>query len=323
MGSMKEALSSKRGTFLATVRSNERVCDAHYRMVLELEHFPATRAGQFVQILCRPPENQPSHRSVEWREGEPPALSQPEMKGQPPMLRRPLSLAGRRDSSEGTVELDLIYRTVGTGTHWLATVRAGEVVSVLGPLGNHFTVDGSRPMAALVGGGVGIPPMLYLAETLAASGRKTVAFAGVRSAPLFPLRLLSSEEVSAQGKPSRCVMEFDAFGVDTGISTDDGSMGAPGTVSGPLTKWLDDLDDADAKVVVYACGPEPMMRAVGEICDRRGVPCQLSLERHMACGMGTCQSCICKIRAANEQGWEFRLCCKDGPVFDASDVIWD
>ena len=75
--------------------------------------------------------------------------------------------------------------------------------------------------------------------------------------------------------------------------------------------------------MVYACGPEAMMRAVGETCIARGVEYQLSLERTMACGMGTCQSCVCRLRADNDRGWTYKLCCADGPVFDAAEIVWD
>ncbi len=219
--------------------------------------------------------------------------------------------------------MDIIYRTVGVGTRWLSEVAPGAPLSVLGPLGNAFGIDPDRSAAALVGGGVGIPPMLYLAEALAAAGKKTTAFNGARTAGLLPLRLLPSGTVAGGGAPSHCIAEFAAFGVDAAIATDDGTLGWAGFVSEVFRRWLDSGQVDPGELVVYSCGPEPMMRAVGEICIARGVACQLSLERTMACGMGTCQSCVCKLRTDDEGGWAYKLCCADGPVFDADQIVWD
>ena len=100
-------------------------------------------------------------------------------------------------------------------------------------------------------------------------------------------------------------------------------MGCKGFVTDAFGRWWKGAGISPDELVVYACGPEPMMRTVGETCMAAGIECYLSLERHMACGMGTCQSCIVKIRDDSEQGWSFKLCCTDGPVFDAGDVIWE
>ncbi len=312
-----------RGTFLGEVLVNERICDEHYRLILDVERFPPTRPGQFVQLLCRPPRAVEGPRAIDWPEGTWPEARGPELADRETMLRRPFSIAGRRDHGR-RVELDIIYRRVGTGTRWLAEqARSGDRLSLLGPLGNAFTLRPDAPAAALVGGGVGIPPMLYLAEALASAGVPTAAFCGARSASLLPLRLLPGRPVGDDGMPARCVAEFDAFDVETAIATDDGSLGFGGFVSSPLARWLDQTGAGPGDVVVYACGPEGMMRAVAELCIPRNLECQLSLERHMACGMGTCQSCVCKVRDDSAQGWSFKLCCTDGPVFDAREVFVD
>jgi dihydroorotate dehydrogenase electron transfer subunit len=239
------------------------------------------------------------------------------------MLRRPFSLAGRAAAPDGTAVLELIYRVVGGGTSWLAGVIAGDELSVLGPLGNSFTVRDEKPAAALVAGGVGIPPMIYLAETLAARGKAIKAFCGVRSEHLLPLKLTGQAEVSPLGEPALCAMEFAAHGVATAIATDDGSVGWKGFAPEAFARWLDAQDNPAASLVVYSCGPEAMMRAVGRMCSERDIECQLALERHMACGMGTCQSCVFKMRADNELGWVYKLVCTDGPVFSAADIVWD
>jgi len=315
--------SPRRGVFLADVLANERICDHHFRLILDLPYLPPTRPGQFVQLLCSKPGEPTPPQVLQWAEGQPPRFIQAELVDRQPLLRRPFSLAGRRDHAHGAVELDIIYRTVGVGTRWLSRVQAGTPLSVLGPLGNSFEIRPDKPSVALVGGGVGIPPMLYLAEALAAAGKETAAFVGARTADLLPLRLLPSREVADDGTPTHCIAELAAFGVDAAVATDDGTLGCKGFVSDVFQRWLDSRPWQINELVVYSCGPEPMMRAVGETCLARGVDCQVSLERTMACGMGTCQSCVCKLKADNKHGWDYKLCCADGPVFDAARIVWD
>ena len=311
-----------RGTYLADVLVNERLCDEHYRMVLSVAGFGPSRAGQFVQLMCRPPASRPRDRDVERTLGGVPQFTQRELIESEPLLRRPLSLAGRRDFSGGA-EIEIIYRTIGAGTHWMARVDCGAVLSVLGPLGRPFGIDTDRPAAALVGGGVGIPPLLYLSRALAEAGRAVTAFAGARTASLMPLSLVPDCPPRPDGAPNACLAEFAAAGAEAAVATDDGSMGFAGFVTEPLVAWLDARGDAAGEVKVYTCGPEAMMRAVAAACAERGVACEVSLERNMACGMGTCQSCICKTRTDSPDGWRYQLCCTDGPAFNAADVIWD
>jgi dihydroorotate dehydrogenase electron transfer subunit len=310
---------TQRGVFTGRALSNRPICDDHYRLTIGLEAFCATRPGQFVQLQCRRQGEQIGWREAAWSADRPPQLTQAELTDREPLLRRPFSLADDRRRGR-RAEIDIIYRVIGTGTHWLAGAAAGEAMSVIGPLGNGFALRPRRPRAALVGGGVGIPPMLYLARALADAGKATVAFSGARSRRLLPLSL--SGEPPADATPADCVAEFTARGAASVVATDDGSAGAAGPVSAAFARWLDrSALPADA-LAVYACGPEAMLRAVADLCTARGIDAQLALERHMACGMGTCQSCVVKRRADNDRGWEYALCCTDGPVFDAREIVW-
>ncbi|HDY65391.1 MAG TPA: dihydroorotate dehydrogenase electron transfer subunit [Phycisphaerae bacterium] len=312
---------SKRGVYTAAVRRNERLCDEHFLLVLRLGEFPASAPGQFVQLQCRPPSELIGAAVVEWGGSQLPKFTAPELTGQEVFLRRPFSLAGRREV-DGGVELDIIYRTVGTGTSWLAGVRESQLLSLLGPLGNSLPVHPAKSSAALIAGGVGIPPMIYLAAALGEAEKTAVAFSGVRSRNLLPLKA-GKEKPTPNARPTFCCAEFDAFGAASVITSDDGSVGYRGLVSEAFCRWLEDSGVARDDLVVYSCGAEPMMRAVGELCVEGGIECYLSLERHMACGMGTCQSCIVKIREDTTGGWSYKLCCSDGPVFEAADVIWE
>ncbi|MHC4982158.1 MAG: dihydroorotate dehydrogenase electron transfer subunit [Planctomycetota bacterium] len=321
---MAEKVARKRGVFLADVAANSQVCEEHYRLTVALKAFPPSRPGQFIQLLCRRPGEHASFDLVDWPEAAMPKFAQPELTEAQPLLRRPLSIAGRRDGAGGASELDLIYRVVGTGTRWLTGVRPGEPLSVLGPLGNAFTIRSDRPQAALVGGGVGIPPMLYLAEALVAAGREVTALTGASRKALLPLSLTEGAGVSGEAVATTCVGGLPAA-VKAIVATDDGSLGFKGFVSEAFDTWLGAQGLGGDDLVVYCCGPEALMEAVGNICLARGIECQLAMERYMACGMGTCQSCNVKIRdpaAPKHRGWSYKLCCTDGPVFDASELIW-
>lgn len=309
-----------RGAFAARVLRNDRLCDEHYRLRLAVAGLPPTRPGQFVQLQCRPVGEQVCAHEVDWPAGQAPRLTQAELTDREPMLRRPFSLAGRRDTPQGC-ELEIIYRTVGVGTHWLSGVKGGVEMNLLGPLGNGFAVRTGKPRAALIGGGVGIPPMMYLARAIQQSGISAVAFCGARSARLLPLTL-GGEPASPAGHPTFCTEPFNDAGIPAVLASDDGSAGFGGMVTEAFRNWLNANVDNPADLVVYSCGPEPMMRAAAEICLARGIECQLALERKMACGMGTCQSCVVKVRDDNPQGWKYKLCCADGPVFDAASLLW-
>lgn len=306
--------------YLTEVASNEPLCRDHFALRLPVEGFPPTQPGQFVQIQCRRPVEPESFRVVDWPEGRPPELTQPELTGSVPLLRRPFSLAGRGMNGQ-TPELEIIYRAIGRGTSWMATVAPGDQLSVLGPLGNGFGISETKPHAVLVGGGVGIPPLLYQSQALSAAGKQTVAFLGAGTAELLPVG--TTDDVPAEATPTACVPRLAEVGVESVIATDDGSVGFAGFVGEAFALWLERSAPAANETVVYSCGPEAMMRAVGDLCIARGVECRLAMERHMACGMGTCQSCIVKIRDDSPTGWSYKLCCTDGPVFDAGDIIWE
>ena len=315
---------SGRNQFPCTVLQNVSLCREHYGLVLGLPSFPATEPGQFVQVSCRA-HAEFAERELEWsvgRAASTDALDR-ELSGPVAFLRRPFSLAGRRDTKTG-VELDLIHRVVGVGTDWLARLRVGDVVDILGPLGNRFALpDGGAP-AILVGGGVGIPPMLYLAGKLAR--RPAVAFCGAVSKDLLPLTLTG--EASADGQPLAVIEEFSRHGIPSVISTDDGTYGFRGFVTQALEQYLDRTKHAKPPVL-YTCGPEPMMKRVADIAAGRGLECQVAVERAMACGMGTCQSCCIRVRKSDAskpplvgRDWCYRLACTDGPVFRGADLLW-
>jgi dihydroorotate dehydrogenase electron transfer subunit len=318
-----------RGQFEATVATNVPLCREHFRLVLRLPSFPATEPGQFIQVACRDlAENYSQLPEIDWEPGALPRLEATELAGPLAMLRRPFSLAGRRDD-HGGVELDLIHRVVGTGTEWLSKLKTGDSVFVLGPLGNRFELPPEGGIALLVGGGVGIPPMMYLAGKL--KGRKAIAFAGAVTRDLLALTITDDAPApSAYGiDPLYNIDEFARHGIPAIITTDDGSYGFGGFVTQALESYLDKYFKESRLPIIFTCGPEPMMKRVAAIAADRGLRCQIAVERAMACGMGTCQSCCIKIKKPDPalppmpgQPWAYRLACTDGPVFDASSLLW-
>ena len=209
--------------------------------------------------------------------------------GEGSLLRRPISICDARDG-----KLTLVVEARGTGTEWLCGRAAGDVLDILGPLGSGFEVSAQH--IVLLGGGVGVPPLFYAARQ--AAGNKT-AILGFRNRGAVIL-----------------TEEFKSVCNAVHITTEDGSAGEQGLVTGPLGRLLEQ-GGVDA---VLACGPRPMLRAVAEASAAKGVPCQVSLEERMGCGIGACLVCACR---TIRDGKEFmRHVCKDGPVFDAGEVVW-
>lgn len=330
-------LPTGKGLFAATVQFNRALCREHYLLRLRTEQrFPATGPGQFVELGCRPPNGVGDRdallgRDFQWVPGQRPDLDQPELCGRVTLLRRPFSLAGRGDDALGSW-LEVIHRVVGVGTEWLAQLRSGDPVDLIGPLGNPFALSPGKSLGLLVGGGVGLPPMLYLAEALQQAGWRAVAFVGARSRDLLPVTLAEAPAPDPAGHPRRCVVEFARLGFDAAVTTDDGSIGLRGTITHGLERFLrsQTADDA-ARAVVFTCGPDAMMRAAADLARSHHLECQVCVEQAMACGMGTCQSCVVKIRhsaaagldqSASSPRWRYRLACTDGPVFPAEQLVW-
>lgn len=282
----------------ATVVGVRTPCREHFELTLETAAFPDALPGQFVQILCR--------ESVQ------------SLAAGQAMLRRPFSIGGLRRGARGA-EIDILGRIVGPGTAWLAARRPGDTVNLLGPLGRPFSIHTGGEIPILVAGGVGLPPIRWLAETLGRAGIRSSLVYGSQSRDLLAVALAA--EPSKDGEMSECIKEFAGFGVPAAITTDDGSCGLRGRVTDALAFQLDACAGRSARV--YACGPEPMLRAVAERCAALGVACEVAMERVMGCGMATCQSCVVPVRdGASAADWRYALCCREGPVFDASSVIW-
>jgi dihydroorotate dehydrogenase electron transfer subunit len=206
----------------------------------------------------------------------------------------------------------------------MAALRPGDRVTVLGPLGRPFSIATQKRHAFLVIGGVGLPPLLWLAEALDRAGIRSVAFFGAATRELIPLGLAPDVAPSRDASVAQSVSaEFASAHTPVVLSTDDGSCGFHGHVVAAFDAYLRANPVQADDVVVYTCGPEGMMSALAAQCGERDIECQVCMERPMACGVGTCQSCIVTLRNDDERGWRYALCCAEGPVFAADQVIFD
>lgn len=208
----------------------------------------------------------------------------------PAFIRRPFGIVDMRDGA-----LEICFKMVGPGTKALAEAKVGDHIDVLGPLGKGFEVaKGKNHM--LVAGGYGIAPILGLAHQLVETGEGATLFYGAKSKE----HLLYRDELSR-------------LSVDVVMTTEDGGVGRKGLVTEAIQDELQEMKG----VALYACGPEPLMRAMAKLGKEKSVPVQVSMDRYMACGMGVCLGCMC----TTKDGDNVRAC-REGPVFDARELKW-
>jgi dihydroorotate dehydrogenase electron transfer subunit len=221
-----------------------------------------------------------------------------------PLLRRPFSIFEVLRDARGTpTGITVFNKRIGKGTGLLYEVEAGARIQCLGPLGRPFEPVDPPAEAWMVAGGVGLAPFVTLAEALLARGTKTTLFYGARRA-----------------EDLHCVDIFERLRIRIVTSTEDGSAGVRGRVTVPLEEALDRAGSSD--VHIYVCGPTPMMRAVATVAAANRHRCFVSLEQVMGCGLGGCYSCVVAARDPGGAPHHTRSCI-DGPVFDATRIVWD
>ncbi len=234
-------------------------------------------------------------------------------------MRRPLSIMRAGDNW-----IELLFKVVGEGLELLGDKQPGDIVSVLGPIGQPFRFSKERPNVLLIGGGVGIPPMVFIADYL----RSNEAFrplAILGSEIPFPFDLQASQLPASwlDDEINSAMPLLEDWRVPSRLTSLAGFEGCfEGYVTDLAEKWLDSLTPQQlAETEVYACGPTPMLRAVAAQAEKYGLPCQVSLEEFMACAVGGCAGCAVKI--ATPEGLAMKRVCVDGPVFAANTVVWD
>jgi dihydroorotate dehydrogenase electron transfer subunit len=231
-------------------------------------------------------------------------------------MRRPISIMR---ASAGQGWLDFLYKVVGDGTALLAQRQVGETISVMGPIGLPFEVNARRPL--LIGGGVGMPPMIFIAESLRKTDAKPFVILG--SEVPFPFDARPSQ-LMLSGIPDGVIAAMpllDDWGIPSRLTS---LQGYPGCHQGYVTdlarSWLESLTEAQRnEVTIYSCGPHPMLEAVVSLAREFELPVQVSLEEFMACAVGGCAGCVVEVKTA--QGPAMKRVCVDGPVFDGYSVF--
>ncbi len=220
-----------------------------------------------------------------------------------PLLRRPFSV---HDFQKSDNKLQILFQDKGKGTAVMKAYRPGDKVNFIGPLGNGFSLDGKIKRAALVGGGIGVAPLFFLARQLRKNGTEFDFFLGASGSAIIP-------------EPDF----FAAKKIGPLPATDDGSLGFKGTVTALFREHYKNDHISEKPDMVFACGPLPMLRSLYTVTGELDIPVQVSLEERMACGVGACLGCVCRIKdkASGLTGYE--RVCKEGPVFAGEAVFYD
>lgn len=225
-----------------------------------------------------------------------------------PLIRRPFGIFDvgvALPAYTGAVEqpyLEILYRVVGKGTGMLSALHETDLLDILGPLGAGFENGPAGEEKLIVGGGVGLAPLYLLAKELVKDS---------------PVRLFAGGKTKDD---VLCITEFERLGVECYTATEDGSLGECGLVTTVLESRLNATNN---KGRIFACGPHGMLKAVAAIAAQRNVPCQVSLEGYMACGMGACLGCVCQGVGHTQETPDYRCVCTEGPVFEAADLKWE
>ena len=292
----------------ASVSFNRRIGDDFYILGLVFQGqaakiFAQTQPGQFVELDL-------ATAAIPATENIPEKLRNGSERMV--LLRRPFSFSDLASESDKT-SAEILYSVIGPGTLRMSNLSAGDSISVIGPLGIGFSVPEGKKTAVLVTGGMGAGPIEHLAKVLAQehSDIKVTAFAGAKSKDELPFENISQS-----------LQEFTRYGAESFIATDDGSAGEKGFVTDCLAKWLNKNSLPTEETIIYSCGPEPMLAKVSEIAGQHNIDCQVSMERMMACGIGLCQGCAVECKTEKSKESVYKMCCKEGPVFDSKEVVF-
>lgn len=305
-----------KGDFTAVVTANRHISSCFYKLSLQFTHegaqaFAQARPGQFAQLdlsgTALPPIESLNER-------------QTDLIDRGIILRRPYSFCEVTAKDDKT-SVDILYCALGPASLRMTTLKTADKIAVLGPLGNGFSIPQDKKTALLVIGGMGAPPIQHLAAILSQehSDIYPLVFAGAKTKTQLPFEGRIDEVSKEIGFP---IHDLAMFGVESQIATDDGSAGFHGPVTQCISQWLGDNEFSAEQTIIYACGPEAMLAEVANIAKEKNIDCQVSMERRMACGIGICQSCAVECRTDDSGKTEYKLCCKDGPVFDVKEVVF-
>ena len=310
---MDECKSKKKAQFYADVISNTAIGPTFYRLTLALDQigvdsFRDSMPGQFAEFKVASLGLPPSDTIA-------PGIADKSQRQI--ILSRPFSFADIR-KTESSIEIDVLYCVLGPGTLRMTTLSGGDRIGMIGPLGNGFTIPSGKTTALLIAGGMGAPPLQHLAIYLKQNHPtiNTIAFAGAQSTTDLPFVL----ELDKHKKTH--LSEFSKCDVPSYIATDDGSTGHKGFVTEAVRNYIDENNPDPISTIIYTCGPEPMLASAAKLADEYAIDCQVSTERMMACGIGLCQSCAIETKLPATDETQYKLCCKNGPIFDSRELVF-
>jgi len=306
-----------KGDFTAVVYANKQIRSCFWRLSLHFSHegaktFSAAKPGQFCEIDLSGTALPPADRIPE---------QLLDATARDIILRRPFSFCDVI-SKDDKATVDIIYCVVGPASIRMTTIKPEEKIRILGPLGNGFSIRTEKKHAVLIAGGMGAPPIQHLGKVLGLQypDIHTMTFAGARTRSELPFEGRIDEISEHLGYQ---IPAFAKVGVESQIATDDGSLGYSGLVTNCFVKWMEENNIAPEETAIYSCGPEQMLAAVAKIANEKNIECQISMERRMACGIGLCQGCTVECKSEGAYETDYKLCCKDGPVFDAKEVVFE
>jgi dihydroorotate dehydrogenase electron transfer subunit len=290
----------EKGIFMIQVTSevvsNKRMAENCWRVVLDCPQISSeVKPGQFIHVKTGGQSS--------------------------PLFRRPFSVFRRVPLKGNRLGIEIVYKVIGTGTRVMTGLRRGDTLDIIGPLGHGFELNHSKSAQVVVAGGTGAACLFLLADEISKAGLQLMVLLGAETKASV---LLRKEYATLKG--------------EVRVSTDDGTYGFHGFVTQMLDKALDE-GKISTDCVIYSSGPEPMLKALAPICQKYHIPAQVSVERHMMCGIGACLACVCKvdpnhisknrdlesshIQFVSDKEFGYALVCKDGPVFDMNEVIFD
>jgi dihydroorotate dehydrogenase electron transfer subunit len=274
---------SRKSIVTARIVDHHEVVKDHFLMSLQVPgDFQAAVPGQFVMVRVKGRDE--------------------------PFLPRPFSINFLNFDNAGTI-MGILYKVVGKGTTILSMLKQDDELYVMGPLGNGFDIPPDRKKIALIAGGMGIAPLSFLAECL--KRQTSVTVQGVQKIDCYFGASTSQLLLDRHRLENTCSKLM--------VCTDDGSDGYHGTVTQLFQNHVDTYAENDS--IIFCCGPDPMVTAVGEIVNKYSIPCQVSMEERMACGVGACLGCAVRAKSHGDRP-HYMTVCKDGPVFDIKDIIW-
>ena len=305
-----------KGVFEAVVTGNKKIGPYFQKIKLTFSGdgaiaFANCRPGQFAELDL-------SNVSLPVPEKIPEELA--EVSGRKILLRRPFSFTDVTVHGDKTV-VDILYCVLGPATLRLTTLSTGASISVIGPLGNGFSVPEGKKYAFLIAGGMGTPPLQHFAKILATNHQEieVTVFAGAKLKQDLAVDGRIDEISLELGFP---LPEFARYGIESVLATDDGSIGYKGFVSDCFLEWLKQKDFNPGEAIIYACGPEKMLARMAQIAQEKNIDCQVSMERRMACGINLCQGCAVECKLPNSSETIYKMCCQEGPVFDSREVVF-